>query len=36
MSMASNSYHMSETAKQTIFVVVFFAAIALVTWLVFS
>jgi|LNFM01.2.fsa_nt_gb hypothetical protein len=34
--MASNSFHMSDAAKTTVFVVVFFAAIALITLLMFS
>jgi hypothetical protein len=34
--MASNSSHMSESVKTTIFVIVFFAAIALVTLLMFG
>lgn len=34
--MASNSSQMSETAKTTIFVIVFFAAIALITLLMFG
>jgi|GEM_PF-5413870 len=34
--MASNSSQMSDTAKTTVLVIVFFAAIALVTLLMFS